>query len=101
VVNTTRLPEHTQPGWPRVVTMWWATAFFGYFSALLIGNWLSAIVGPVFDIELTVVGSEPGGYLVFAIVGVLQAVVVAISTRGKRSAANAVADADQARGRLS
>lgn len=100
VINTTRLPEHTQPGWVRLLALWWATAFFGYFSALLVGNWLSGLVGPVFATELTVVGSAPGGYLLFATVGAVQTVVVAVSARGKRDATDTVPDADQARGLL-
>jgi len=100
VVNTTRLPEHTQPGWLRLAALWWATAFFGYFSALLVGNWLRALAGPAFATELGVLGSGPGGYVLFAIVAVVQAVVVALSARGKRDAADTVPDAGQSRGLL-
>jgi hypothetical protein len=100
VVNTTRLPEHTQPGWLRLAALWWATAFFGYFSALLVGNWLRVLAGTAFTTELGVLGSGPGGYVLFAVVAVVQVVVVALSARGKRDAADTVPDADQSRGLL-
>jgi hypothetical protein len=100
VVNTTRLPEHTQPGWPRLVALWWGTAFFGYFSALLVGDWLRAVVDPTFATDLAVLGSGPGGYLLFAAAGVVQAVVVARSARGKLAADGTVPGADDARGLL-
>ena len=100
VVNTTRLPEHTQPGWLRLGALWWASALFGYFSALLVGNWLRTLVGPTFATELAVLGSGPGGYALFGIVAVVQAVVVVRSARGKREAADTVPGADQSRGLL-
>ncbi|MEF8853261.1 MAG: Nramp family divalent metal transporter [Haloarculaceae archaeon] len=100
VVNTTRLPEQTQPGWVRLVALWWATAFFGYFSALLVGNWLEAVVGPAFATQLGVLGSAPGGYLLFVVVGVVQAVVVGLSVRAKRAATGTVPGADQSGGLL-
>jgi len=100
VVNTTRLPEHTQPGWPRLVALWWASAFFGYFSALLVGNWLRAVAGPTFATELAVFGSGPGGYVLFGIVAAVQTVVVVRSARGKIAATDTVPGADDARGLL-
>jgi hypothetical protein len=101
VVNTSRLPEGTQPGWGRVVTLWWATAFFGYFSALLVGHWLSAVLGPdLFATEMGVVGSAPGGYLVFAVAAVVEVAVVVISARAKRAKTGTVEDADASRGFL-
>jgi len=98
-VNATRLPEHTQPGWARLVALWWATAFFGYFSAQLVGSWLSALLGPdLFATELGVLGSAPGGYLLFLAVGGVQAVVMAVSARGKLAAEGTVPAATESRG---
>jgi hypothetical protein len=101
VGNATRLPEHTQPGWVRLATLWWATAFFGYFSVLLAGNWLENLAGlPVFRAEPGVLGSEPGGYLLFVVATVAQVAVVALSIRGKRRAQGSVEGAEEARGPL-
>jgi hypothetical protein len=100
VTNTTRLPEHTQPGWLRLAALWWATAFFGYFSAILGANWLQVLFGPVFHIEWGVLGSAPGGYLLFAVVALVEATVVGFSARGKRRQRAAVEDAEEARGWL-
>jgi len=39
--NTARLPSYFQPNWGRILAMWWAILFFGYFSILSMGNaWL-------------------------------------------------------------
>jgi TRAP-type C4-dicarboxylate transport system permease large subunit len=101
VINTTRLPEQTQPGWPRLVTLWWATAFFGYFSALLVGNWLATLVDPaLFAIEMGVVGSAPGGYAIFAIVAIVELTIVQVSARAKRATTGTVEDADTSQGFL-
>lgn len=101
VVNTTRLPEHTQPGWFRVVTQWWATAFFGYFSVLLFGNWLPQIAGfGTFRTTANIVDSGTGGYALFAVLVVVQIVVVILSIRGKRNSENTILDADEASGPL-
>ena len=67
VINTTRLPGHLQPGWLRIVAMWWATGFFGYFSTLLIGRTLARDFGVgVFETTPTILGSQPGGYVLWA-----------------------------------
>ena len=100
VTNTTRLPEHTQPGWIRLVALWWASAFLGYFSAILVGNWLYDLFGSAFAVEWGVLGSSPGGYLLFAVVAVVEAVVVFLSARGKYRARNTVEHAEEARGPL-
>ena len=101
VVNTTRLPEHTQPGWIRVATQWWASGFFGYFSVLLIGSVLAEQVGlSVFATSAGVVGSGPGGYLLFAVYGVVQTLVVVTSIRGKRRTRGTVDAVDEASGPL-
>ncbi|WP_284011440.1 Nramp family divalent metal transporter [Haloarcula pelagica] len=96
VVNTTRLPEHTQPGWFRVATLWWATGFFGYFSVLLIGNTLTQLGAPVFDTAANVVDSGVGGYALFGVFVLVQIVVVVASIRGKRTTDRTVDAADEA-----
>ncbi|MFB6094821.1 MAG: Nramp family divalent metal transporter, partial [Halodesulfurarchaeum sp.] len=53
IINTTRLPEHLQPGWLRVGAMWWATGFFGFFSTLLIGDTLVRYGLSTFSVGLT------------------------------------------------
>jgi len=101
LLNTQSLPEHTQPGWPRIVALWWASSFFGYFSVLLLGKWLAGAVGlAAFATDASVVGSAPGGlalYLVYAIVEVL---VIGLSIRGKLRAAGTVDGASAASGPL-
>ncbi|MFC6864611.1 Nramp family divalent metal transporter [Halomicroarcula sp. GCM10025817] len=101
VVNATRLPEHTQPGWLRVVTMWWGTGFFGYFSVLLIGRVLTDSAGiAAFETDAAVVGSGVGGYALFAVFAAVQVLVVAASIRGKRATSGTVSDAGEAAGYL-
>ncbi|MFQ3295686.1 MAG: hypothetical protein ACI8VE_002775 [Natrialbaceae archaeon] len=98
VVNATRLPEPTQPGWGRLVALWWATAFLGYFSALIVGNWLSSLPGTaLFATELTVLGSAPGGYALFLLVALIQVYVMGVSARGKLEASGTVPEASEAR----
>ena len=97
VVNTTRLPEHLQPGWLRVVAMWWATGFYGYFSVLLVGQTLATWVGvPALRTTAGVVGSGPGGYVLWAAFVLVQLYAVVRSIQGKRRAAGTV---DTAAGR--
>ena len=101
VVNTTRLPEHTQPGWIRVATLWWASGFFGYFSVLLIGSVLAEQLGlSAFATTAGVVASGPGGYLLFAVYGVVQTLVVVTSIRGKRRTRGTIDAVDEASGPL-
>jgi len=100
VVNTTRLPEHTQPGWFRLATLWWATAFFGYFSVLLVGSWLETAGLPAFATDLAVLGSGPGGYVLFAVAALVEGVVVVVSARGKRRSRDTVDSVEEARGVL-
>lgn len=101
VMNTTRLPEHLQPGWPRVVAMWWATGFYGYFSVLLLGNTLVEFGVDSFAAAPAVLGSGPGGYVLWGVYFVVQAYAVARSAGAKRAASGTVDDADRARGRFS
>ncbi|MFB6195521.1 MAG: Nramp family divalent metal transporter [Haloplanus sp.] len=96
LVNTARLPEHLQPGWPRVVAMWWAAGFYGYFSVLLIGQTGTAVGIEAFETTVAVVGSGPGGYALWAGYALVQAYAVVRSVRAKRAAAGTVANADVA-----
>ncbi len=87
LINTTRLPRHLQPGWPRVVAMWWATGFFGYFSTLLIGRTLAENFGvAVARTEPAIVGSAPGGYALWAVFVLVQGYTVVRTIRAKRRA---------------
>lgn len=107
ILNTTRLPEHLQPGWGRVVAMWWATGFFGYFSVLLIG---AQLAGPVagattpalgtFSTSAAVIGSGAGGYLLWVFALVVQVYTMYVSGRAKLDASGTVEDADEAQGFL-
>jgi len=87
IYNTTQLPEHVQPGWGRVVAMWWATGFFGYFSVLLIGATLNnadfGLSFPMFETTLTVAGSGPGGYLLWLGALAVQVYTMYVSAKAK------------------
>lgn len=99
LVNTVRLPEHTMPGWGRVVSMWFAAGFFGYFSVLLTGTFLSARAGiGAFAVEPTIVGSAVGGYALWLGYVAVQAAVVYYVAKAKRAATGTVDDADRAVG---
>jgi hypothetical protein len=104
ILNTTRLPEHTQPGWGRVVAMWWATGFFGYFTVLLIGGVLNnaeyGLSYPVMDTTIGVVGSGIGGYALWLAFLAVQIYVMVRSARAKLEASGTVAGADEAAGFL-
>ncbi|MFC6797794.1 MULTISPECIES: Nramp family divalent metal transporter [unclassified Haladaptatus] len=102
ILNTTRLPEHTQPGWGRVVAMWWATGFFGYFSVLLIGSQLVSVTGSAtFETTLGVVGSGVGGYALWAIALIVQVYTMYRSATAKLEASGTVEDAEKASSLLS
>ncbi|WP_254545022.1 Nramp family divalent metal transporter [Halomarina pelagica] len=102
ILNTTHLPEHTQPGWARVVAMWWATGFFGFFSVLLIGAQLSGPVGlSAFSTSINVVDSGLGGYLLWLFALVVQVYTMYVSARAKLNASGTVTDAEEASGFLS
>ncbi|MFC5970915.1 Nramp family divalent metal transporter [Halomarina salina] len=102
--NTTRLPEHLQPGWGRVVAMWWATGFFGYFTVLLIGGVLNnaeyGLSYPVMETTLGVVGSGAGGYVLWLVFLLVQVYTMYRSGRAKLQASGNVANADEASGFL-
>ena len=101
VMNTTRLPEHLQPGWGRVTALWWASGLYGYFSVLLVGTALEDVGITAFYTAPTVVGSSAGGFVLWVGYVLVQSYAVARSIAGKRRASGTVADADTARGRLS
>lgn len=101
ILNTTRLPEHLQPGWARVVAMWWATGFFGYFSILLIADTAVRYFDlTVFDATLTVVGSSIGAYALWLFALVVQVYVMYASARAKLDASGTVENAEEAQGFL-
>ena len=87
IYNTTHLPEHVQSGWGRVVAMWWATGFFGYFSVLLIGATLNnpefGLNFPLFRTTLTVTGSGAGGYLLWLGALSVQVYTMYVSAKAK------------------
>ncbi|ELZ81521.1 Nramp family divalent metal transporter [Haloferax larsenii] len=101
VMNTTRLPEHVQPGWARVAAMWWASGFYGYFSVLLMGTTLVELGFPVFDTAPTILGSNLGGYVLWAGFLLVQGYAVGRSAVGKYQKSNTVPGADEAKGRFS
>jgi hypothetical protein len=91
LVNTARLPEHLQPGWGRVVAMWWASGFYGYFSVLLIGQTATAAGVDALGTAVAVVGSAPGGYALWIGYALVQGYAVVRSVRAKRAASGTVA----------
>ncbi|MFB6167726.1 MAG: Nramp family divalent metal transporter [Haloferacaceae archaeon] len=100
--NTTRLPEHTQPGWGRVVAMWWATGFFGYFSVLLIASQLVNRFGlTTFQTSPAVVGSNVGAYVLWLLALVVQVYTMYRSGTAKMTTSGTVDGADEAAGFLS
>lgn len=101
ILNTTRLPEHLQPGWVRIFAMWWATAFFGYFTIILIGDTLIRYFGlTAFRATVGVLGSAVGGYVLWLIFLVVQIYTMYRSAQGKLNASGTVEDADEASGFL-
>ncbi|WP_435349087.1 Nramp family divalent metal transporter [Haloarchaeobius sp. HRN-SO-5] len=98
VVNSRELPEHTQPGWPRIVVLWWATGFFGYFSVLLVGKVLTTNAGlTVFETSPAVVGSGAGGYGLFSVFALVQIIAVFASVRAKRDKRGTIDSVDRVR----
>ena len=101
ILNTTRLPEHVQPGWGRVVAMWWATGFFGFFSVLLISSTLIEYFGlTFFETSPAIVGSNVGGYLLWLLFVGVQVYTMYRSARAKRNASGTVDGAEEASGFL-
>jgi len=101
VMNTTRLPEHLQPGWARVAALWWASGFYGYFSVLLIADTLVEFGLTGFDAAPLVAGSGVGGYALWLVFFGVQSYAVAVSAGAKRRAAGTVENAELATGRFS
>jgi hypothetical protein len=104
IMNTTRLPEHTQPGWPRLVAMWWATGFFGYFTILLVGSVLNnpdfGLSFPAFQTTVNVVDSGLGGYVLWLVFLLVQVYTMYVSATAKLEASDTVDQADEAQGFL-
>ena len=79
--------------------MWFAAGFFGYFSVLLTGIYLSNQLGwGIFETEAIVIGSAAGGWLLWLGYGAIQLVVMYRVARAKMAAAGTVDDAERARG---
>jgi len=98
-INSVRLPEHTMPGWGRIISMWFAAGFFGYFSVLLVGIYLSTRLGlRFFAIQATLIGSNTGGGLLWLGYGIIQLAIMYRVARAKMAAAGTVDDAERARG---
>ncbi|WP_435065782.1 Nramp family divalent metal transporter [Halobaculum sp. EA56] len=98
-INAVRLPEHVMPGWGRVIAMWFAAGFFGYFSVLLVGTFFSTNLGiSVFAVEMAILGSSPGGYLLWAGYVVVQAFLVYRVTVAKLASEGTVADSEAGQG---
>jgi hypothetical protein len=98
-VNTVNLPEHTMPGWARIISMWFSAGFFGYFSVLLTGIYLSNRIGlRLFETQATIIGSNAGGSLLWLGYGTIQIVVMYRVARAKMAAVGTVDDAERARG---
>jgi hypothetical protein len=102
IINTTLMPEHTQPGWARVVAMWWATGFFGYFSVLLIADQAVNRFGlAMFETSPAVVGSAAGAYVLWAFALLVQVYTMYRTGKAKLAASDTVEDSEEARGVLS
>ena len=99
LINARRLPEHTMPGWGRTVAMWVAAGFFGYFSVLLVGSVAADRLGlAAFDVASGVLGSAPGGYLLWLGYGLVQAYVVTRTAQAQLAARGTVAATGASRG---
>ena len=101
ILNVTKLPEHVQPGWARIVAMWWATAFFGYFSVLLIADQLVSRFGlETFATSPAVAGSSTGAYVLWALMILVQLYTMYRTATAKMATSGTVDDADVAQGFL-
>jgi hypothetical protein len=101
-MNTVRLPEHLVPGWGRILAMWFAAAFFGYFSVLLVGTVLDQWVGiAAFSVSPDLVGSGAGGSLLWLGYGAVQVAVGYRVVRAKLASSDTVEGARIVRGLFS
>ncbi len=98
IINTTRLPDHLQPGWGRIAAMWWATGFFGFFSTLLIGDTLVRFGLSSFAVGLEGGMVGAGGVLLWAVFLAVQVLTMGVSIRGKLDARGTVPGSDRIRG---
>ncbi|WP_435157530.1 Nramp family divalent metal transporter [Haladaptatus sp. DFWS20] len=91
IINVKRMSKHTIPGWPRVVAMWLVAAFFGYFTVVLASTTLTRDFGlSAFQTSYYVVDSALGGYLLWALLAVVQAYTMATTARSKFRMADAM-----------
>lgn len=101
IMNTTRLPEHTQPGWIRTIAMWIGSAFFGYFTVILLGTQLVNRFGlTAFETSLSILGSGIGGYVLWLIFLIIQVYTMYRSGQAKLAARNTVDNASEGSGFL-
>lgn len=101
IMNTTRLPEHAQPSWIRTVAMWIGSAFFGYFTVILLSTQLVNRFGlTVFETSVSVLGSDIGGYVLWFIFLVVQVYTMYRSARAKLAARNTVDNASESQSLL-
>ncbi|MFC7154021.1 Nramp family divalent metal transporter [Halomarina halobia] len=101
LINVTRLPEPVQPGWARLIAMWWAAAFFGYFSVLLLDGAIAATLGvDAFQADVAVIGSAPGGYLLWLAFFLVQGYAMVRTVQHKLRSRGTVDGAARARGRF-
>jgi hypothetical protein len=104
ILNTTKLPAHLQPGWVRTIAMWWATGFFGYFSVLLIGSVLNnpefGLSFSIMQTTVTIIGSAPGGYVLWLLALAVQIYTMYRSGKAKLAARGTVEGAEEAKGFL-
>ena len=77
--NTNRLPSYFQPNWGRILAMWWAILFFGYFSILTLGDKFGIPREECYAFP----PSHPGMIVLWIIYIVSFVVVAALSVRGK------------------
>jgi MFS family permease len=101
IINTKYLPEHQQPGWPRIIGMWWAVGFFGFFTILLIAGQLAGPIGmSTFETSIAVTGSGSGAYVLWLIALIVQIYVMARSAQYKMAKSGTVEGAEKAKGFL-
>jgi hypothetical protein len=99
ILSVTRLPEHTQPGWGRIIAMWWATGLLGYASILLIGRAAVRYLGlNSFATTISVMGSGVGGYLLWLFFLAVQIYTMYRTAQAKLGADGTVDNADEGSG---
>jgi hypothetical protein len=101
IMNTTRLPEHTQPGWFRTIAMWTGSAFFGYFTIILLATQLVNRFGlTIFETSVSIMGSNIGGYMLWLVYLIIQVYTMYRSAQAKMAAKGTVDNASEGSGFL-